>query len=189
MHGLFKMPWESRHLPLGSNHRVRTRVTFILARTGTRRDHGDHLIRLSAQWSHKNVPRDSYSHPRLLRWGNGHQQQHLSLYVHSLTVCILIAQGNKGWRQISEEQYYNHNYHTRAVLLTWVCVSWFGGIDPMLMRYWPRCFPAIYFFKGNIQLKSHVAWISRSLYYSTDKAKIRLQNLHMCYGTYCWSFL
>lgn len=102
-HGLFKMPWESRHLPLESNHRVRTRVTFILARTGTRRDHGDHLIRLSAQWSHKNVPGDSYSHPRLLRWGNGHQQQHLSLYVCSLTVCILIAQGNKGWRQISEE--------------------------------------------------------------------------------------
>jgi len=49
MHGLLKMPCESRHLPSGASHRVKSEVTFILARTGTRRDHSDHLICLSAQ--------------------------------------------------------------------------------------------------------------------------------------------
>lgn len=49
MRELLKMPCESRHLPSGASHRVRSRVTFILARAVTRRDHRDHLVCLSAQ--------------------------------------------------------------------------------------------------------------------------------------------
>lgn len=44
------MGFWSQPLPLGTNHGVRNRVTFILARTQTGRHHSDHLICLSAQW-------------------------------------------------------------------------------------------------------------------------------------------
>lgn len=49
VHGFLEKPCESRPLPSGTDHGVRNRVTFILARTGTRRDHSVHLICLSAR--------------------------------------------------------------------------------------------------------------------------------------------
>lgn len=141
MHGLFKMPCESRLLPSGASCRVRSKVTFILARTGTRRDHSNHLICLAAQW--REVM--SITQPSLkLSWGFWARWWAPETFIFappSPSLHLPIGQGSKSWMKVSEE-----DHHKEMYLSAWLCLrgvpDWGGMI---LMQYWPLRFPDIYF--------------------------------------------